>query len=215
MRSAWAVLAAGLALVAACGESEEPSGSGGKAGSDAGSGGSDNSSTTGGTGGASGADGSADSAGASYNGCGEERAGSTCQLAFTKCTTDPGGCKAIMDCVYGATPGCTLGEQGAPCVESCIQTHCTSAASAKLFLEAERCAYCEPACSALCSAYCSAFTVTPDTVTCPNILDAGPDGDAESDAPADAATDVSADADASDDAPADSAPDVSADSPAE
>ena len=210
LRWAWSAVVAGLSLLAACGSSEEPSGSGGKAGSDAGSAGSGGTSGSGGIGGISGAGGSS-GAGPSCGSCGEERAGGTCQLAFTKCTTDPGGCKAIMDCVYGATPGCTLGAEGAPCVESCIQTHCTSTASAKLFLEAERCAFCEPACSGLCSAYCDAFTVTPDTVTCPNIVDAGLDGDAETDATSDATADASTDADATTDAPAD----VSADSPAE
>lgn len=173
---------------AACG-SDERAGSGGTSGAGAAAGASDGSGASGGSSGSGGSGAVAGSAGTgpSCGTCGQARAKAACSATFAACSGDP-GCKAISDCVYGPNPGCALGENGAQCVETCVITRCTSDASAKLFLEAERCAYCDADCAPLCTTYCGAFSLTPDSVTCPNLPDAGSEaGDAADAEPADAA----------------------------
>jgi hypothetical protein len=68
-------------------------------------------------------------------------------------------------------------------MNKCVLERCMSDQDAKLFLEAELCAYCDGQCS-ICSAYCGGSSLTPDSVDCPYIPDAGADA-------ADAATDAS------------------------
>jgi hypothetical protein len=162
-------------------------GKSGHAGSEAGAG----AAGTGGAGTGGGAGGSA--GGDSCGSCGEKRASSSCGTKFAACKQQP-ACKAIYDCVYGSAPGCALGAYGAKCMNTCVLQHCNGDQTAKLFLDAELCAYCDGACS-LCSEYCAASTLTPDGVVCPQQPDPGDAAvDAETDAAADAELDAESDA---------------------
>jgi hypothetical protein len=181
-----AALATALLSVAIACDGDEPSGSGGSSGkaggagvgASAGTAGTGASSGAGGSGGVSGAPGSG--GGESCGSCAKARSSSPCGGDFAACKQHP-GCKSIYDCVYGSSPGCALGAYGAACMNQCVLERCSSDESAKLFLQAELCAYCDGSCS-LCSEYCGASTLTPDSVVCPQLPDAG-----------DAASDVEAD----------------------
>jgi hypothetical protein len=180
------------AIAGGCDDDGEPGGSAGKSG-DAGIEAGAGSSGSGGAGASSGAGGSAGTAGLEGCGsCGQKRASASCGSEFAACKQQP-ACKAIYDCVYGSTPGCSLGAYGAACMNACVLQHCNSDQTARLFLEAELCAYCSGAC-APCSDYCTASTLTPDGVVCPQLPDAGDAAaDAETDADFDAAMDAQTD----------------------
>jgi hypothetical protein len=188
---------AGLAHFA-CGRDEVlEAGNGASSGTDASTAGSSGA-PTGGAGGAGGSvaagggAGSGGTAGATCGTCGNARATSACAAKVQACNEDP-ACPLIRACVYGDTPGCSFGAFGAQCVETCIQTHCTSDAVARAFLEAELCAYCSGGCELPCASYCEGFTLTPDSATCPNVPDAAADQESEaSDAEIDGSTDASA-----------------------
>jgi hypothetical protein len=163
----------GLGLSFGCSEEEPESGgpaasSGGSSagGAPGGSGG-----RVQGVGGGTSAGGSSGAPGAGCGACGEN----ACKDKQNACAQDP-ECQKIRACVYGQDPGCAFGEHGAGCAERCLLEHCTSDAVAKLFLEAELCAYCGAGCQSACADYCGGFSLAPETVSCPNLADAGADG---------------------------------------
>jgi hypothetical protein len=97
--------------------------------------------------------------------CGSARFGGSCASKRSACEADP-DCQAMLECVYGAQPGCPLGPTGGACVAECVRTFCTNHESVRLFYAAELCAYCDPACTAECAPYCDGFVVDAATAVC-------------------------------------------------